>query len=124
MNDTRPLQDKAFQSTQIRRILDFLREADYPNASLTSKSFPLQAKEFVSVFNYLYNTIEPRCEEVLKYPGFIEDILKILKDFNYPGKVQRYLQCKVFSHWLTFNMVARFIKGGCDSEIKIIKKTG
>jgi len=94
VNDTRPLQDKAFQTTQIRRILDFLREADYPNASLTSKSFPLQAKEFVSVFNYLYNTIEPRCEEVLKYPGFIEDILKILKDLNYPGKVQR-------SHFVT-----------------------
>ena len=94
VKDTRPLQDKEFQQAQTRRILDFLRNNEYSNNSLTSKNFPLQTREFVSVFNFMYNFIEPRKEDVLSYPGYHEQILALLKDLNYPGNIPR-------SHFVT-----------------------
>ena len=59
VKDTRPLGDKEFQAAQTRRILDFLRNNCYHNTSLTSKNFPLQTREFVAVFNFMYNLINP-----------------------------------------------------------------
>ena len=94
VKDTRPLQDKQFQQAQTRRILDFLRVNQYPNTSLTSKNFPLQTREFVAVFNFIYYHIDPRRDSVLAYPGFHEDIINLLKELKYPGNLSR-------SHFVT-----------------------
>ena len=94
VKDTRPLGDKEFQVAQTRRILDFLRTNGYHNNTLTSKNFPLQTREFVAVFNFIYNHIDPIKEEVLSYPGFHEPIIALLKDLSYPGNIPR-------SHFVT-----------------------
>ena len=94
VKDTRPLGDKEFQVAQTRRIFDFLRNNEYPNTTLTSKNFPLQTREFVAVFNFIYNHINPKEEEVLSYPGFHELIISLLKDLSYPDNILR-------SHFVT-----------------------
>jgi len=89
VKDTRPLSDKQFQQSQVRKILDFLRSEGYPNSSLTSKSFPLTTKEFVAVFNFIYSYIDPKTESVLPSVRFEEDIMRLLKDLDYPGNLSR-----------------------------------
>jgi len=87
--DTRPLSDKVFQQTQVRKILDFLRMNGYPNDTLTSKHFPLSSKEFVCIFNFLYIFIDPRTDSVLPHTRFDEEVLKLLKILHYPGNLSR-----------------------------------
>jgi len=86
--DTRPLGDKAFQQSQVRKILDFLRQNNYQNDSLTSKHFPLSSKEFVLIFNFMYSYIDPRAD-VLPLTRFDEEVLKVLKTLHYPGNLSR-----------------------------------
>merc|ERR1719341_1995973 len=85
----RPLSDKVFQQTQVRKILDFLRMNGYPNDTLTSKHFPLSSKEFVCIFNFLYIFIDPRTDSVLPHTRFDEEVLKLLKILHYPGNLSR-----------------------------------
>eukprot|EP00092_Neocalanus_flemingeri_P107958 GFUD01138582.1.p1 GENE.GFUD01138582.1~~GFUD01138582.1.p1 ORF type:complete len:711 (+),score=238.23 GFUD01138582.1:141-2273(+) len=92
--DTRPLGDKVFQQTQVRKILDFLRMTNYSNDSLTSKHFPLSSKEFVNIFNFLYSFMDPRTDSVLPLTRFDEEVLKLLKTLHYPGNLSR-------SHFVT-----------------------
>jgi len=87
--DTRPLGDKTFQQSQVRRILDFLRMNGYQNDSLTSKHFPLSSKEFVCIFNFMYFFIDPRTDTVLPLTRFDEEVLKLLKSIHYPGNLSR-----------------------------------
>eukprot|EP00092_Neocalanus_flemingeri_P020002 GFUD01021662.1.p1 GENE.GFUD01021662.1~~GFUD01021662.1.p1 ORF type:complete len:717 (+),score=252.28 GFUD01021662.1:121-2271(+) len=92
--DTRPLGDKVFQQSQVRKILDFLRMTNYSNESLTSKHFPLSSKEFVCIFNFLYSFLDPRTDSVLPLTRFDEEVLKLLKTLHYPGNLSR-------SHFVT-----------------------
>merc|ERR1719342_784942 len=82
--DTRPLSDKSFQHNQVKKILDFLRSSEYPNKSLTSKSFPLSSKEFVNVFNFMFQSIDVKSLEVLPHARFEEQIINVLKSLHYP----------------------------------------
>ena len=47
--EMRPLQEKSFQQQETRKLLDFLRENGYENASLTSKNVAS-----VSIHSYFY----------------------------------------------------------------------
>jgi len=87
--DTRPLNDNAFRQSQIRKILDFLRNSGYSNTSLTSKNFPLSSKEFVSVFNFLYSHIDPSVDNVLPMYKFEEDAPRLLRSLNYPTNLSK-----------------------------------
>jgi len=87
--DTRPLHDKTFRQSQIRKILDFLRMTNYPNTSLTSKHFPLSSKEFVMVFNFIYFHLDPSTDQVLPLHRFEEEVPKLLKSLNYPGNLSK-----------------------------------
>ena len=87
--DTRPLGDKGFQQSQVRKILDFLRRNNYPNDSLTSKHFPLSSKEFVNIFNFMYSYIDPRTEPALPPTSFDDKVMKLLKTLHYPGNLSR-----------------------------------
>ena len=89
IKDTRPLTDKAYQTEQIRKILDFLRANGYHNTSLTSKHFPLNSKEFVAVFNFLYSFLDPRISAKLPTVKFEEEALKVLKSLHYPGNLTK-----------------------------------
>ena len=82
--DTRPLSDKSFQHSQVKKILDYLRSNEYPNKSLTSKSFPLSTKEFVNVFNFMFQSIDVKSLEVLPHARFEEQIINVLKSLHYP----------------------------------------
>ena len=87
--DTRPLNDSAFRQSQIRKILDFLRSAGYINNSLTSKNFPLSSKEFVAVFSFLYNHIDPSVDQALPLYRFEEEAPRLLKSLNYPTNLSK-----------------------------------
>ena len=87
--DTRPLNDQTYRQSQIRKILDFLRNFGYPNSSLTSKNFPLSSKEFVGVFNFLYRHIDPAVDQVLPMYKFEEDAPRLLKSLNYPANLSK-----------------------------------
>ena len=87
--DTRPLNDQTYRQSQIRKILDFLRNFGYPNSSLTSKNFPLSSKEFVGVFNFLYRHIDPAVDQVLPMYKFEEDAPRLLKNLNYPSNLSK-----------------------------------
>jgi len=87
--DTRPLTDKEYQKEETRKILDFLREQKYGNTSLTTKHFPLTSKEFVSVFNFLYNILDSQFINRLPSTKFEEEALRVLKGLNYPGNLTK-----------------------------------
>jgi len=89
VKDSRPLQDKQFQQSQVRKILDFLRKHNYANQSLTSKHFPLSTKEFVNVFNFVYSFINPKNENILPSSRFEEHIISLLKELMYPGSITK-----------------------------------
>jgi len=89
LKDTRPLTEKSFQVEQIKKILDFLRQNKYHNSSLTSKHFPLNTKEFVSIFNFLYSFLDSRFTNKLPAVKFEEDALRTLKSLNYPGNLTK-----------------------------------
>jgi len=89
IKDTRPLTDKGFQQEQTRKILDFLRQNDYPNTVLTSKQFPLSSKEFVSVFNFMYQFLDPQNSNKLPTVKYEEEALKVFKSLHYPGNLTK-----------------------------------
>jgi len=89
VKDTRPLGDKSFQQKNVRKILDFLRENEYTNNSLTSKHFPLSSKEFINVFNFIYSFIDPSNHTALPHSRFEEHIIKLLKSLHYPGNLSK-----------------------------------
>ncbi|XP_023331630.1 kinetochore protein NDC80 homolog [Eurytemora carolleeae] len=90
VRDTRPLSDKTYQSSLVRRILDFLRENGYRNDALTSKHFPLSTKEFTDIFNFTYSFINPDVPSVLPYSKAEDLITNILKnELNYPGTISK-----------------------------------
>jgi len=100
LKDTRPLTEKSFQVEQIKKILDFLRQNKYHNSSLTSKHFPLNTKEFVSIFNFLYSFLDSRFTNKLPAVKFEEDALRTLKSLNYPGNMTICAMCSLqyFNH--------------------------
>ena len=89
LNHHRPLTDKEYQKEETRKILDFLREKRYGNTSLTTKHFPLTSKEFVSVFNFLYNFLDSQFINRLPSTKFEEEALRVLKGLNYPGNLTK-----------------------------------
>lgn len=89
VKDSRPLNDKQYQQLQIRKILDFLREHHYTNESLTSKNFPLSAKEFADIFNFLYSFTDPETLQAIPYSRGEEHIVRIMKELNYTGTITK-----------------------------------
>ncbi|XP_023346889.1 kinetochore protein NDC80 homolog [Eurytemora carolleeae] len=90
VKDTRSLTDKTYQSSLVKKILDFLRENGYRNGALTSKHFPLSTKEFIDLFNFTYSFINPDITSALPYSKAEDQIINILKnELNYPGTVSK-----------------------------------
>ena len=88
VKDTRNLQDKKVQQELTRRLLDFLRQYQYPSA-LTSKDFPPSSKEFVHIFNFLYSIIDLRNPAIIGTTNKEDDIVKVMKTLHYPGMMSK-----------------------------------
>lgn len=119
--DTRPLTDKSYQQSQVRKVLDFLRKNNYANNALTSKHFPLSSKEFVSVFNFLYSFLQPDNLTAIPYQRFEESILPLLKSLGYPGNLSKsnFLTLGSMHSWPTVLGSLAFL---CDMAIIYIEK--
>jgi len=119
--DTRPLTDKSYQQSQVRKILDFLRKNNYTNNALTSKHFPLSSKEFVSVFNFLYSFLQPDNLTAIPYQRFEESILPLLKSLSYPGNLSKsnFLTLGSMHSWPTVLGSLAFL---CDMAIIYAEK--
>ncbi|CAG8596647.1 7705_t:CDS:10 [Rhizophagus irregularis] len=77
--DCRPLRDKQYQMESINLIIDFLRNSNYPYPiEQRNLSSPI-AKDFLNIFRFLYNRLEPY-KDILK----TEDIAGALKAIKYP----------------------------------------
>ena len=88
VKDTRNLQDKKVQQELTRRLLDFLRQYQYPSA-LTSKDFPPSSKEFVNIFNFLYSYIDHTNQVIIPYTRNEDEIIKVMKSLQYPGMLSK-----------------------------------
>ena len=88
VKDTRNLQDKKVQQELTRRLLDFLRQYQYPSA-LTTKDFPPSSKEFVHIFNFLYSIIDLRNPVIITMTNKEDDIVKVMKSLHYPGMMSK-----------------------------------
>ena len=88
VKDTRTLQDKKVQQELTRKLLDFLRQHQYPSP-LTSRDFPPSSKEFVHIFNFLYSIIDIRNPVIIKMTKNEDDIIKVMKTLHYPGMMSK-----------------------------------
>lgn len=81
--DPRPLADKSYQSTSIKKLILFLAEHGYSQA-VTHKSLQLpSAKEFTNIFNFLLSFIDKGlC--IPEGAKIAEEVPKILKLLGYP----------------------------------------
>ena len=86
--DTRNLADRKVKEELTRRLLDFLRQRQYPSA-LTSKDFPPSSKEFVNIFNFLYSYIDHTNQVIIPYTRNEDEIIKVMKSLQYPGMLSK-----------------------------------
>lgn len=89
IRDSRPLADKSYQQSQVKKILDFLKRKNYKNVALTSRHFPLSAKEFVNIFNFLYYFLQPQSSSVVPLEKFEEKVISIFMSLSYPGSLNK-----------------------------------
>ena len=88
VKDTRNLADRKVKEELTRRLLDFLRQRQYPSA-LTSKDFPPSSKEFVNIFNFLYSYIDHTNQVIIPYTRNEDEIIKVMKSLQYPGMLSK-----------------------------------
>ncbi|CAB4066046.1 NDC80 [Lepeophtheirus salmonis] len=107
--DTRPLRDKHWQTEQVKNLIDFLREHNYPNRELTSKSFPLSASEFRCLFNFLYGILSPGYVLPQKFES---ELTSLLKGLDYPGVISKstFVTIGSLHSWPSILGVIVFIK--------------
>ncbi|CAB4067486.1 NDC80 [Lepeophtheirus salmonis] len=86
IKETRPLRDKNWQTEQVKSLIDFLREHNYSNRELTSKSFPLSASEFRCLFNFMYGILSPGYVLPQKFES---ELTSLLKGLDYPGVISK-----------------------------------
>ncbi|XP_051891997.1 kinetochore protein NDC80 homolog [Pristis pectinata] len=80
IKDPRPLHDKAFVQQCIRQLCEFLGDNSYPQSiSVKSLQSPT-SKEFLKIFSFVYNLIDPSYE--LPDSKFEEEIPRIFKSLG------------------------------------------
>ncbi|ORY86797.1 HEC/Ndc80p family-domain-containing protein [Protomyces lactucae-debilis] len=79
--DPRPIRDKLFKETAVRKITEYLEKARF-SQSVGPKTFtqPTQ-KEFVSIFQFLYLQLDPNFQFIKKIE---EDVITCIKTIKYP----------------------------------------
>uniref|UniRef100_A0A3Q1FUY7 Kinetochore protein NDC80 n=1 Tax=Acanthochromis polyacanthus TaxID=80966 RepID=A0A3Q1FUY7_9TELE len=82
IKDTRPLHDKSFVQQCIRQLQEFLTEQGYPG-TLSSKTLQSPStKEFVKMFEFIYQQLDPTFE--MPKSKVEEEIPALLKALRYP----------------------------------------
>eukprot|EP00096_Caligus_rogercresseyi_P007056 TRINITY_DN2437_c0_g1_i3.p1 TRINITY_DN2437_c0_g1~~TRINITY_DN2437_c0_g1_i3.p1 ORF type:complete len:450 (+),score=161.84 TRINITY_DN2437_c0_g1_i3:70-1419(+) len=107
--DSRPLRDKSWQVEQVKALLDFLREHNYPNRELSSKNFPLSANEFKGIFSFLMVFLSP---DYRLPPKFESELPALLKALEYPGVISKSIFVTIGSphSWPSILGVLLFLK--------------
>ncbi|XP_040569852.1 kinetochore protein NDC80 homolog [Lepeophtheirus salmonis] len=111
IKETRPLRDKNWQTEQVKSLIDFLREHNYSNRELTSKSFPLSASEFRCLFNFMYGILSPGYVLPLKFESELTSLLKVA-GLDYPGVISKstFVTIGSLHSWPSILGVIVFIK--------------
>ncbi|KTW28867.1 hypothetical protein T552_01496 [Pneumocystis carinii B80] len=79
--DPRPIRDKQYQLTCIHSIISYLTSSGFPQA-LTQKNLqqPTQ-KDFIAIFKWLYNRVDPNYQFVKKMD---DEVIICIKNLKYP----------------------------------------
>lgn len=79
--DPRPIRDRQYKEQSVYAIIAYLQESGYPQHVVQKTLTTPTQKEFVSIFQYLYNRADPNFEFKKKMD---EDVLTCLKALKYP----------------------------------------
>ncbi|XP_038077785.1 kinetochore protein NDC80 homolog [Patiria miniata] len=86
MKDTRPLSDKSYMQREIRDIVDFLTQHGYPHPLNNKMLMTPTTKDFLKIFQFLYNFLEVKYAPAQK---FEEEIPQIFKTLKYPFNISK-----------------------------------
>lgn len=77
--DPRPVRDKQYQIQCIRNVVEFLAEAGYPQPVTNKTLAAPSTKDFLSIFKWLYNRLDPHYEFGKKVDDEIVPCMKALR---------------------------------------------
>ncbi|XP_022109018.1 kinetochore protein NDC80 homolog [Acanthaster planci] len=86
MKDTRPLSDKSYMQQEIRDIIEFLTQHGYPHPLNAKMLMTPTTKDFLKIFQFLYNFLEVKYAPAQK---FEEEIPQIFKTLKYPFNISK-----------------------------------
>ncbi|RKO97707.1 hypothetical protein CXG81DRAFT_15246 [Caulochytrium protostelioides] len=79
--DPRPIREKSWQISTIRGLISFLVQAGYPNSISVKTMQAPSAKDFQSIFKFLYGMLD---SQYVYQKKFEEEVPLILKSLRYP----------------------------------------
>lgn len=79
--DPRPLRDRGFQMETIKNLIAFLAKSSYPYPLSQKLLVAPSARDFQSIFKFIYSQIDPTYEWSKK---FEEEVLPVMKALRYP----------------------------------------
>jgi len=85
--DTRPLTSKAYQKMMIKEIVEFLNESGYPHLINVKILSAPTTKEFLRVFEHLFNFILPKF--ILDQKKFADEIPILMKNIHFPFQISK-----------------------------------
>ncbi|KAG1648798.1 Kinetochore protein NDC80 [Nymphon striatum] len=92
--DTRPIFDKAYQNSCIKKLVEFLVNRNYPYKINSKVLVSPMNKDFAHIFQFLYQQIEPK---FALSPKFEEEVPRLLKNLGYPYNITKSAFCTVGS---------------------------
>lgn len=86
--DTRPLNDKAYQTAMLQRIDNFFKDCNQSSMLNSSGSLrPVSLKNFVAASDFLLKLLE--IKQNLTLVNYMEELPKIAKKLHYPGTITK-----------------------------------
>ncbi|XP_033635923.1 kinetochore protein NDC80 homolog [Asterias rubens] len=86
LKDTRPLSSKPFMQREIRDLVEFLTQQGYPHPINVKMLTTPTTKDFLKVFQFLYNFMD---QKYVPAPKFEEEIPQIFKTLKYPFNISK-----------------------------------
>lgn len=87
VKDTRPLTSKAYQKLMVQETVEFLNESGYPHLINVKILSSPSTKEFLRVFEHLFNFIFPQF--TLDQKEFAEQIPILMKNISFPFQISK-----------------------------------
>eukprot|EP00050_Salpingoeca_kvevrii_P003293 m.220652 g.220652 ORF g.220652 m.220652 type:complete len:606 (+) comp10803_c0_seq1:147-1964(+) len=86
-SDPRPLSDKAYKNASCRKLIEFLASSGYPHSISPKMLTAPSNKDFVQIFQFLYNAIDPNYDFGQEKPE--DQVPTLLKHLGYPFTINR-----------------------------------